>query len=179
MNRYKLALLLVILAWFVMLMYVLSVPVKSEDAADFEPVSLEDLALNAALAAADLDKPATEPVTYEGWFKVNASVIPSCEITHYCCEPYEHICGTGDGITSTGVPVTAGWTCAVDPSVIPYGAEIMVDYGDRVEFWKAQDCGGAIRGNHIDLAVETHEEAQQLGVKTATVYWLEVPDEFS
>lgn len=121
----------------------------------------------------DVNKEAEEPVTYEDWFRENANVIPACKLTHYCTEQYEHICGTGDGITSTGVPVTAGWTCAVDPSVIPYGAEVMVDYGGTVEFWKAQDCGAAIKGNHIDLAVETHNEAKELGVKYATIYWME------
>lgn len=137
---------------------------------------LEDQKLEAALAAADVNKPAQEPVTYEDWFRAEANQIEDCMLTHYCVEKYKHICGTGDGITSTGVSVTAGWTCAVDKDVIPYGAEVMVDYGDHVEFYKAQDCGPWIKGNHIDLAVETHAEAEALGIKYATVYWL-LPEE--
>ena len=124
------------------------------------------------------DQPAQEPKTYANLFRENANVIENCKITHYCVEQHEHICGTGDGITSTGVPVTAGWTCAVDSSVIPYGAEVMIDYGDRVEFRKAQDCGGAIKGNHIDLAVENHAEALEMGITSARVYWLEEEIEF-
>jgi 3D (Asp-Asp-Asp) domain-containing protein len=54
----------------------------------------------------------------------------------------------------------------------------MVDYGDRVEFYKAQDCGGAIVGNHIDLAVATHDEAVGKGRLTATVYFVEVQRSF-
>jgi 3D (Asp-Asp-Asp) domain-containing protein len=54
----------------------------------------------------------------------------------------------------------------------------MVDYGDRVEFWKAQDCGIGVNGNHIDLAVETHAEAMEKGVEMATVYFMEVFNEF-
>ena len=162
-----------------MVIWLLLVPVKSANGpVEQIYMSLDDVRLDSVIAVSDLDRPAQEPVTYEDWFRENASVISDCKITHYCCETYEHICGTGDGMTSTGVPVTAYWTCAVDSSVIPYGSEVMVDYGDSVEFYKAQDKGAWIRGNHIDLAVETHAEAEQLGILTATVYFLEVPNEF-
>lgn len=173
MNKFNLFSALAILAWLVVLVYTTTIYAKSEE----PPASVEPepyIAVQEVVILGDVNKPAQEPVTYEDWFRENASVIPECTITHYCCEPYAHICGTGDGITSTGVPVTPYWTCAVDPSVIPYGAEIMVDYGDRVEFYKAQDKGGWVKGNHIDLAVNTHEEAEGLGIMTATVYFLEV-----
>ena len=125
-----------------------------------------------SLIGMDVNKPAQEPVTYEDEFRATANRIDECMITHYCCEKRPHICGTGDGLTSTGAPVTAYWSCAVDKSVIPYGAEVMVDYGDGVvEFRKAQDCGAWIKGDHIDLAVESHTEAEDLGIKYATVYW--------
>ena len=143
----------------------------AEEVAAAQQAALEDAMLEAALAAADVNKPAAEPVTYEDLFRQNGNRIDDCRITHYCCEPYAHICGDGDGLTATEVPVTPYWTCAVDPSVIPYGAEVMVDYGDSVAFYKAQDCGSGVDGRHIDLAVETHAEADQLGVKYATVYW--------
>lgn len=118
------------------------------------------------------DTVAQEPVTYEDWFRENSNLIRDCQLTHCCCEEYEHICGTGDGLTSTGVPVTAYWTCAVDPKVIPYGSDVMIDYGNGIVEWrKAQDCGAWIKGNHIDLAVATHDEAYYEGVKYAMVYW--------
>lgn len=123
------------------------------------------------LANVDVHKEAQEPVTYEDHFRAVAKKVENCKLTHYCTELYPHICGTGDGLTSTQVPVTAYWTCAVDPDVIPYGAEVMVDYGDEVQFWKAQDCGAWVKGNHIDLAVETHAEADELGIRYAAVYW--------
>lgn len=125
-----------------------------------------------------VDVVAQEPVTYEDWFRENATVVEDCKLTHYCTELRPHICGTGDGVTSTGVPVTAYWTCAVDPDVIPYGATVMVDYGDRVEYRKAQDCGPWVKGNHLDLAVMAHDEAEDLGIKYATVYWLMEEVEF-
>ena len=81
-------------------------------------------------------------------------------ITHYCTERYEHICGTGNGITATGTVVTAGRTVAVDPSVIPYGTTMYIEgYGWRV----AEDCGGGVNGRHIDMAVDTHADAWYMG----------------
>ena len=170
MNRFNLWSALAIFAWLIVLIYTTTIYAKSGEVAEQETavvyIEPEENQI--------YDQPAQEPKTYADLFRENANVIENCKITHYCVEQYEHICGTGDGITSTGVPVTAGWTCAVDPDVIPYGCEVMVDYGDRVEFWKAQDCGGSVKGNHIDLAVETHAEALEKGVENAIVYFMEV-----
>lgn len=179
MNKYKFMYWLTLAAWAALIVYLMIVPVKSSEmVVQPEKTTVEDMKLQAVLAISDVNAEAQEPVTYEDWFRVNANVISDCTITHYCVEKRAHICGEGHGMTYTGVPVTPYWSCAVDPSVIPYGSEVMVDYGDRVEFYKAQDTGDWIKGNHIDLAVETHTEAEQLGTKTATVYFLEVSNEF-
>ena len=172
MKRYKWMYFLTLAVGLALVLYLLIVPVGSTGEESFEEVE-------EVLPGYDIHAEAQEPVTFDDWFRANASVIEDCEITHYCCEQREHICGTGDGITATGVPVTPGWTCAVDPSVIPYGCEVMVDFGDYVEFYKAQDCGGAIKGNHIDLAVDSHDLAIELGTLTATVYFMEVEREFN
>ena len=88
-------------------------------------------------------------------------------ITHYCKENYPHICNDGDATqTATGTVPTAGRTIAVDPSVIPYGAEVVIDG----HVYVAEDCGGAIKGNRIDIVVDTHEEALQLGKYTTEVF---------
>lgn len=42
--------------------------------------------------------------------------------------------------------------------------------------YRAEDTGGAVKGNHIDLCVGSHAEALQLGRRTATVYWVD-PEE--
>ena len=172
MKKYKWMYFLTLAIGLAVALYMLIVPV---DSAEQEP----EAEVEEVLPGYDIHAEAQEPVTFEDWFMANATVIEDCEITHYCCEARAHICGTGDAITSTGVPVTAGWTCAVDPNVIPYGSEVMVVFDDRVEFYKAQDCGGAINGNHIDLAVETHAEAISKGRTTATVYFMEVEREFN
>lgn len=89
------------------------------------------------------------------------------EATAYCCENYPHICNDGDATTTaTGTTPTAGRTIAVDPQVIPYGAEVIINGNTFV----AEDCGGAIKGNRIDILFETHEEALQFGRQKLTAY---------
>lgn len=103
-----------------------------------------------------------------------ACVIERCRITYYCVERYPHICGTGDGITASGTEVLAGVSCAVDPSMIPLGSDVLIDFGDGdLRYFVADDTGPT--GGHIDLAVSTHKEAELLGVTQATVYWVEQP----
>ena len=87
------------------------------------------------------------------------------KISHYCCEPYKHICGDGKGLTRTGIPVHPG-LISVDPSVIPLGSTVVID---GVEY-QAEDTGGMIKGHKIDMAVETHQEALEMGVYWADVY---------
>lgn len=99
--------------------------------------------------------------------------IENCKITYYCCERRPHICGTGDGITAAGNVVMPGVSCAA-PKGVPLGATVMIDWGDgEIEYRRADDRGDAVRGDHFDLAVPTHAEALELGVKRATVYWCE------
>lgn len=87
------------------------------------------------------------------------------KISHYCCEPYKHICGDGKGLTRTGIPVHPG-LISVDPNVIPLGSIVMIDGIEYI----AEDTGGMIKGNKIDMAVQTHQEALNLGVYYTDVY---------
>lgn len=99
----------------------------------------------------------------------NLVYLGNFKLTQYCCEEYEHICGTGNGITATGTKVTVGRTIAVDPKVIPYGTKVYIEgFGWRV----AEDCGGAVKGNHIDIAAKTHNEALSIGTRSGGVWML-------
>ena len=114
------------------------------------------------------DIPAQEPLRLD-----QAHVLENVTVTHYdCCV---ECCGKTDGITASGTHATPYSTVAVDPSVIPLGADVLVDYGDGAGLrrYRAEDTGGAIKGNRIDLCVGSHAEALQLGKRTATIYWLD------
>lgn len=101
-----------------------------------------------------------------------AHVLENATISHYdCCVA---CCGKDDGITASGVRATPGVTVAVDPAIIPLGSDVLVDYGDgEIHYYRADDVGGSITGSHIDLCVEDHDTAENLGIRTATVYWVE------
>ena len=117
------------------------------------------------------DTPAQEPLRLD-----QAHVLEGVTITHY--DVCSKCCGKTDGITASGAHATPYTTVAVDPSVIPLGADVLVDYGDGAGLrrYRAEDTGGAVKGNHIDLCVGSHAEALQLGRRTATVYWVD-PEE--
>ena len=97
-------------------------------------------------------------------------------VTAYC--PCSECCGeyandrpideNGNPIvyTSTGAIAIQGKTIAVDPAVIPYGTEIIIDG----QTYTAQDCGGSIDGNRIDIYFSSHSEAEAFGVKNVEVY---------
>lgn len=88
------------------------------------------------------------------------------KITHYCCEKYPHICNAGAPYkTATGTDPRFG-VCAVDPKVIPLNSYIKIN--DVV--YHAEDTGGAIKGNRVDLVTSTHQEALRLGTYRAQVY---------
>lgn len=70
--------------------------------------------------------------------------------------------------TATGSRLTKG-IVSVDPNLIPLGTKLYVEgYGYAV----ADDVGGAIKGNRIDLAYDSRAEALQFGRQTVKVYVL-------
>lgn len=92
-----------------------------------------------------------------------------CKTTAYCLENYPHICNNGNSSrTATGTVPTVGRTVAVDPKVIPYGSEVIVNGHTYI----AEDCGGAIRGNRVDILFATHREALQYGVRYVEVSYI-------
>ncbi len=79
----------------------------------------------------------------------------------------------GGLVTATGtVPVRVpdGWsTIAVDPRVIPLGTKVYVEgYGYAI----AQDTGGAIKGNRIDVFLSNAKQVYNWGVRTVKVHIL-------
>jgi len=69
--------------------------------------------------------------------------------------------GTFKGITKSGTKVCRG-TASTDPRVIPLGIKLHIEgYGEAT----ALDVGEAIKGNRIDLYMETKKEAFELEEK--------------
>ena len=92
-----------------------------------------------------------------------------CKLTAYCKENYPHICNDGDSTTTaTGTIPTVGRTVAVDPSLIPYGCEVIINGHTYI----AEDCGGSIKGKRIDILFATHQDALNFGEQYAEVYYI-------
>ena len=87
--------------------------------------------------------------------------------TGYC--PCGSCSGRWGRLTSTGALAAAGHTVAVDPRVIPYGARLMING----VIYTAEDRGGGVRGNHIDIFYDTHEESRLHGAQAAEVYLIQ------
>lgn len=90
--------------------------------------------------------------------------------TAYTCEGWGR-----PGITATGTIARVG-AIAVDPRIIPYGTKMYVVSDDGMYnygYCVAEDCGGLIKGNRIDLYFDTEEECINFGYRRCTVYILE------
>lgn len=64
---------------------------------------------------------------------------------------------------------------AVDPRVIPYGTRMYIVTNDGKYIYGiavAEDCGGSIKGNRVDLYFDTVEECYEFGIRDCTVYFL-------
>lgn len=70
------------------------------------------------------------------------------------------------GTTATGVPAEPG-VVAVDPSVIPLGTKL---YIPGIGIVTADDTGGAIRGNRIDICMASQGLASSWGERVITIY---------
>lgn len=113
-----------------------------------------------------LSEPQKE-VIYLGEFKLTAYC--SCE---KCCGKWALNRPNGIVYGASGNELKSGYSIAVDPSVIPYGTEVIIN-GVTC---RADDCGGAIKGNRIDVYFNNHKEALEFGVQYANVFMVEEVD---
>lgn len=78
--------------------------------------------------------------------------------------------------TFLGTQVRPG-IIAVDPRIIPLGSRVYIQYPDgHGEYAVAEDTGGAIKGNRIDVAKWTVNEAEDFGIQHVKVFVLDSPD---
>lgn len=141
-------------------------PAAEADVADTESGSTE--APDEPGAAQEPVLPDNAIVTVSGEVLTYTRVL-SCEATAYTCE------GKSWNITATGTTARYG-EIAVDPSVIALGSRLYVVSDDGYCVYgvcTAEDTGGAIKGNRIDLYFDTYNECINFGRRQCTVYVLE------
>lgn len=89
-----------------------------------------------------------------------------------CCGQYSYeVTGVMNKTGLTGDVPSEGRTIAVDPSVIPEGSWVIWDdpkLGKTIR--RAEDKGGAIKGNRIDLYFGDHQSAKNYGSQKVKVY---------
>ncbi|HII95332.1 MAG TPA: hypothetical protein HA367_06330 [Candidatus Methanofastidiosum sp.] len=75
-------------------------------------------------------------------------------------------CGT---ITSTGIDLQSRYAkylniAAVDPSVVPYGSTLLIEFANgEIKPYLAMDCGYEIKGNDIDIYMTDVDKAMEFG----------------
>ena len=94
------------------------------------------------------------------------------KVTYYCgCSKCCGKWSSGSESEATGAAGTKlkpFYSVAVDRKVIPLGTILTDENGNE---YKAEDTGGAIKGNRIDIFTGNHQEALNQGVKEITFYW--------
>jgi len=90
--------------------------------------------------------------------------------TAYAPGPHDN--GKWGNLTHIGTQVRPG-VIAVDPKVIPLGSKLYIEFADgHGMYGVAEDTGGAIKGNRIDIAMWTIAEAYDFGMQKVKVYVL-------
>ena len=115
------------------------------------------------------------PVIGEGYI-----LLPTGEVLTYTdtaqvrATAYTHTDAGCDFVTATGSTVHMG-TVAVDPRYIPYGTRMFIIANDGSYVYgisEAEDCGGAIKGDRVDLYFPTYAECMEFGWRNCTIYFL-------
>lgn len=115
------------------------------------------------------------PVISDGYI-----TLPTGEVLSYThsdtveATAYTHTDKGCDLITATGTKVRWG-TVAVDPTRIPYGTRMFIIANDGSYVYgiaTAEDCGGDIKGDRMDLYMPTYEQCREFGRRRCTLYFL-------
>lgn len=116
-----------------------------------------------------------QPVIGDGYI-----LLPTGEMLTYTrkdtveATAYTHTDAGCDMTTATGTRVHWG-TVAVDPSRIPYGTRMFIISNDGSYVYgiaTAEDCGGDIKGDRMDLYMPTYEQCREFGRRRCTLYFL-------
>ena len=132
-----------------------------------EQVQTAEAALEKARKAAEeARRKAEEEARRKAEEAAKGTYLGEFKLTFYTPDPSEN---GGYTVTATGKSLSANvWKAvAVDPSVIPLGSTVYIEgFGT----FTAEDVGGVINGNRIDVLVGSYAEADALGIQWAKVY---------
>lgn len=126
-----------------------------------EQISATQSAVSATAVSSSAVKPTEKPKKHR--VKKAKAKTEVFKVTAYC--PCHECSGEYGRQTATGHTARAGHTIAVDPTVIQYGTHVKINGVEYI----AEDCGGAVKGNTIDIFFDTHEETEDFGVKYLSV----------
>lgn len=130
------------------------------------------------IVAVGTGQPKTEkndPIISDGYI-----TLPTGEVlTYYKTDTirataYTHTDEGCDMVTATGTSVHWG-TVAVDPRYIPYGTRMFIMASDGSYVYGlavAEDCGGDIKRDRMDLYMPTIEQCMEFGRRRCTIYFL-------
>ncbi len=123
--------------------------------------TVEEVILVGTKVKSSFKKTSSTPTSYKKVIAMNATAYTYGE--------------DGGNVTVLGEATRRG-IVAVDPSVIPLGTKLYIEsadgkyiYGEAV----AGDIGGAIKGNRIDIFVESAKECYNFGRRVVNVYILD------
>ncbi len=114
-------------------------------------------------------KPGQPPLNYS---RVITCTATAYDLSFQSCGKYPS--DPGYGITATGTRAKYG-TVAVDPRVIPLGSKLYIETSDGsfvYGFATAEDTGGAIKGNKVDLFFPSYNDCMRFGRRPVKVYIL-------
>lgn len=147
--------------------------VLSEDVT-IAPVT-EVIAQGTGAAADTAVDPNAMPIIGDGYIQLpTGEVLTYTDTATVRATAYTHTDEGCDLITATGSTVHMG-TVAVDPRYIPYGTRMFIVSNDGSYVYgisEAEDCGGAIKGDRVDLYFPTYAECMAFGWRTCTIYFL-------
>lgn len=111
--------------------------------------------------------------------EANAKPASSIDIAYKATYTMSATAYTGGGFTAMGLKTVRDpdnlSTIAVDPSVIPLGTKVYIPgYGYAI----CSDTGGAVKGNIIDLYMNTYEECIRWGRRQVPLYIVAYPGEW-
>lgn len=173
--------ILMVIAMAVLLLLVFARPMEVSGGEEPEPLVRIDIEEDKQVVIDTVEVPMVSKPMKEPPPKVEEPKYISlgvARITAYCS--CEKCCGKWASmrpVDEAGNPIVYGdsgevlipdYSVAVDPDVIPYGTKIYIDGKEYI----AHDCGSAITGMSIDIYLDSHEKACEVGMQYIEIFIL-------